>query len=42
MCFLFLQVMRRFLQTGFVPHHAPVQDYEPPHEGAVPVAEPAQ
>jgi len=42
MCFRFLQVMWRFLQTGFVPHHAPVQDYEPPHEGAVPVAEPAQ
>jgi TRAP-type C4-dicarboxylate transport system permease small subunit len=42
MCFRFLQVMWRFLQTGVVPHTAHGVEYEAPHEGAVPVAEPAQ
>lgn len=35
MCFRFLQVMWRYLKTGYVPHHA--HEYEPPEEGpAVP------
>jgi len=32
MCFRFLQVMWRFLRTGFVPHQSHGVDYEAPHE----------
>jgi C4-dicarboxylate transporter DctQ subunit len=32
MCFRFLQVMWRFLRTGFVPHQGHGIDYEAPHE----------
>ena len=42
MCFRFLQVMWRFLRTGRVPHAAHGIEYEPPHEGAAPLAAPAQ
>ena len=44
MCFRFLQVMWRYLRTGFVPHAAHGVDYEPPHDqaAAVPLPEPAR
>ena len=42
MCFRFLQVAWRFLMTGYVPHQGHGLDYEAPHEGAAPMAEPAQ
>jgi TRAP-type C4-dicarboxylate transport system permease small subunit len=44
MCFRFLQVMSRFLRTGFLPHHghAAGLEYESPHATAAPVPEPAQ
>ena len=42
MCFRFLQVMWRFLRTGFVPHQAHGVDYETPHDAAAPVAESAR
>jgi DNA polymerase IIIc chi subunit len=32
MCFRFLQVMWRFLRTGFVPHQSHGIDYEAPRE----------
>jgi len=35
MCFRFLQVMWRFLRTGFVPHQGHGVDYEAPHDDAV-------
>jgi TRAP-type C4-dicarboxylate transport system permease small subunit len=38
MCFRFLQVMWRFLQTGFVPHQGHGIDYEAPHDAETPVA----
>jgi TRAP-type C4-dicarboxylate transport system permease small subunit len=34
MCFRFLQVMWRYLRTGFVPHHGHGLDYEAPHDAA--------
>jgi TRAP-type C4-dicarboxylate transport system permease small subunit len=44
MCFRFLQVTWRFLRTDFLPHHGHAAgiEYEPPHETAVPILEPAQ
>jgi TRAP-type C4-dicarboxylate transport system permease small subunit len=39
MCFRFLQVMWRFLRTGYIPHQGHGIDYEAPHDGA---QEPAQ
>ena len=43
MCFRFLQVMWRYLRTGYVPHQGHGEDYEPPHEDAsAPVAEAAR
>ena len=37
MCFRFLQVMWRFLRTGFVPHQGHGIDYEAPHEAETPI-----
>jgi TRAP-type C4-dicarboxylate transport system permease small subunit len=34
MCFRFLQVMWRYLRTGFVPHQGHGIDYEAPHDAA--------
>ena len=47
MCFRFLQVMWRFLRTGYVPHQGHGIDYEAPHDTAplgetVPAAEAAR
>jgi TRAP-type C4-dicarboxylate transport system permease small subunit len=45
MCFRFLQVMWRYLRTGFVPHQGLGLDYEAPHDvgpDATPVAEAAR
>jgi TRAP-type C4-dicarboxylate transport system permease small subunit len=42
MCFRFLQVMWRFLQTGIVPHQGHGIEYEAPHEPAAPMAEPVR
>ncbi len=46
MCFRFLQVMWRYLRTGFVPHHGHGLDYEAPHDAApaeaAPLAEAAR
>jgi TRAP-type C4-dicarboxylate transport system permease small subunit len=42
MCFRFLQVMWRFLRTGYVPHQGHGIDYEAPHDAPVPAAEAAQ
>ena len=39
MCFRFLQVMWRFLRTGYVPHQGHGIDYEEPHDTA-PLGEP--
>ena len=39
MCFRFLQVMWRFLRTGYVPHQAHGVDYETPHDASAPAAE---
>jgi TRAP-type C4-dicarboxylate transport system permease small subunit len=39
MCFRFLQVMWRFLRTGFVPHQGHGIDYEAPHDAAAPLSE---
>lgn len=36
MCFRFLQVMWRFLRTGYVPHQGHGIDYEAPHDDATP------
>ena len=36
MCFRFLQVMWRFLRTGYVPHPAHGVDYEAPHDTTPP------
>jgi C4-dicarboxylate transporter DctQ subunit len=38
MCFRFLQVLWRFLRTGYVPHQAHGVDYEAPHDVSPPVA----
>ncbi|MBO0718091.1 MAG: TRAP transporter small permease [Rhizobiales bacterium] len=38
MCFRFLQVMWRFLRTGYVPHHGHGEDYEAPHDTTPPAA----
>ncbi len=41
MCFRFLQVMWRFLRSGYLPYQAPDLDYEAPHgaaAGAAPLA----
>jgi TRAP-type C4-dicarboxylate transport system permease small subunit len=38
MCFRFLQVMWRFLRTGYVPHQAHGVDYEAPHDTSAPAA----
>ena len=38
MCFRFLQVMWRYLRTGFVPHQGHGTDYEAPHDAAAPAA----
>ena len=40
MCFRFLQVMWRYLRTGYVPHQGHGIDYEEPHDKA-PLGEPA-
>jgi TRAP-type C4-dicarboxylate transport system permease small subunit len=40
MCFRFLQVMWRYLRTGYEPHVAHGVDYEAPHEEEAPVAAP--
>jgi C4-dicarboxylate transporter, DctQ subunit len=37
MCFRFLQVMWRYLRTGYVPHQGHGIDYEEPHDKAVPL-----
>jgi len=37
MCFRFLQVMWRFLRTGFVPHQGHGIDYEAPHQAETPL-----
>ena len=43
MCFRFLQVIWRYLRTGYVPHQGHGEDYEPPHEDAgAPIAEVAR
>jgi TRAP-type C4-dicarboxylate transport system permease small subunit len=34
MCFRFLQVMWRYLRTGYVPHHGHGIEYEEPHDKA--------
>jgi C4-dicarboxylate transporter DctQ subunit len=34
MCFRFLQVMWRYLRTGYVPHHGHGDDYVEPHDTA--------
>src|ERR1700726_3122063 len=39
MCFRFLQVMWRYLRTGFVPHQGDGADYVAPHDKAVPLGE---
>jgi TRAP-type C4-dicarboxylate transport system permease small subunit len=39
MCFRFLQVMWRYLRTGYVPHQGHGIDYEEPHDKAVPLGE---
>ena len=41
MCFRFLQVMWRFLRTGYVPHQGHGIDYEEPHDKATPLGETA-
>jgi TRAP-type C4-dicarboxylate transport system permease small subunit len=41
MCFRFLQVMWRFLRTGYVPHQGHGIEYEEPHDKAVPLRETA-
>ena len=38
MCFRFLQVMWRFLRTGYVPHQGHGADYEVPHDAPPAVA----
>jgi TRAP-type C4-dicarboxylate transport system permease small subunit len=38
MCFRFLQVLWRFLRTGYVPHQAHGVDYEAPHDVSPPAA----
>jgi TRAP-type C4-dicarboxylate transport system permease small subunit len=38
MCFRFLQVMWRFLRTGYVPHQGHGIDYEAPHDASGPAA----
>ena len=42
MCFRFLQVMWRYLRTGYVPHQGHGEDYEPPPDDGVPLAEAAR
>ncbi|MGD0026360.1 MAG: TRAP transporter small permease, partial [Xanthobacteraceae bacterium] len=42
MCFRFLQVMWRFLRTGFVPHQGHGLDYEEPHQTPPPLGEAAR
>ncbi len=42
MCFRFLQVMYRFLRTGYVPHQGHGIDYEAPHDEPAPAAEAAR
>ena len=39
MCFRFLQVMWRFLRTGYVPHQGHGIEYEVPHDKAAPLGE---
>jgi TRAP-type C4-dicarboxylate transport system permease small subunit len=41
MCFRFLQVMWRFLRTGYVPHQGHGIEYEEPHDKTVPLGETA-
>jgi TRAP-type C4-dicarboxylate transport system permease small subunit len=41
MCFRFLQVMWRYLRTGYVPHHGHGIDYEAPREETEVAALPA-
>jgi TRAP-type C4-dicarboxylate transport system permease small subunit len=41
MCFRFLQVMWRFLRTGYVPQQGHGIEYEEPHDKAVPLRETA-
>ena len=38
MCFRFLQVMWRYLRTGYVPHQGHGIEYEEPHDAPTPVA----
>jgi TRAP-type C4-dicarboxylate transport system permease small subunit len=40
MCFRFLQVMWRYLRTGYVPHHGHGIDYEAPSDVAPPIEAP--
>jgi TRAP-type C4-dicarboxylate transport system permease small subunit len=42
MCLRFLQVMLRFLRSGFLPHHEAAVEYEAPHAAAVPILEAAR
>jgi TRAP-type C4-dicarboxylate transport system permease small subunit len=42
MCFRFLQVTWRFLQTGLVPHQGHGIEYEAPHGASAPLAEPVR
>jgi TRAP-type C4-dicarboxylate transport system permease small subunit len=42
MCLRFLQVMWRFLRTGFVPHQGHGIEYEAPHDVAAPLGEAAR
>jgi TRAP-type C4-dicarboxylate transport system permease small subunit len=41
MCFRFLQVMWRYLRTGYVPHQGHGIEYEEPHDAPTPIAVPA-
>jgi TRAP-type C4-dicarboxylate transport system permease small subunit len=41
MCFRFLQVMWRYLRTGYVPHQGHGIEYEEPHDAPTPGAIPA-
>ena len=41
MCFRFLQVMWRYLRTGYVPHQGHGIEYEEPHDAPAPAALPA-
>ncbi len=42
MCFRFLQVLYRYLRTGYVPHQGHGVDYEASHDEPAPAVEPAR